>query len=84
MFVGSSSDLARMRGYKAKIRAYSGTGPQGDYTPPVVQHKLSEMYRKAQQVFSDQSSYQNAVSALVGSAGIIVGVRVPAGNGSRF
>ena len=57
MFVGSSSDLARFRGYKAKIRAYSGTGAQPDYTAPVVQYKLAEMYRKAQQAFSDQSSY---------------------------
>jgi hypothetical protein len=64
------------------MRVYAGTGVAPDYVAPVVQNKLATMYRKAQLAFGDQSSYQNAVSALLGSAG--VGVRVPAGNGSRF
>ena len=53
MFVGTASSQSRIDNYKAKIRAYSGTGSQPDYTAPVVQQKLNAMYRKAQQAFGD-------------------------------
>jgi len=56
MFVGVKSSFSRMENYKAKVRAFSGTGAQPDYTAPVVQHKLTEMYRKAQRAFGDQAS----------------------------
>jgi hypothetical protein len=39
--------------YKAKVRPFSGTGTQPDYTAPIVQRKLGEMYRKARQAFGD-------------------------------
>ena len=37
MFVGTKSSQSRIRNYKAKIRAYSGTGSHPDYTAPVLQ-----------------------------------------------
>jgi len=75
MFKGVSSGLDRLEAYKAKIRAYTGTGAQPDYTAPIVQQKLGAMYRKAQQAFSEQASYQNAVSYIVGMAGVSVIMR---------
>lgn len=70
MFKGVSSGFDRFEAYKAKIRAFSGAGQQPDYTAPVVQHKLGGMYRKAQQAFSEQATYQNQVSALLGWAAV--------------
>ena len=51
MFRGAKSSLDRLENYKSKIRQYSGTGAQPDYTAPVVQSKLNQMYRNAQQAF---------------------------------
>jgi hypothetical protein len=48
MFVGVQDCNSRLEAYKAKIRAFSGTGTPPDYTPPIVQQKLG-----------GQSSYQN-------------------------
>ena len=56
MFVGTKSSQSRIRNYKAKIRAYSGTGSQPDYTAPVLQFKLHEMYKRITQAFGAQSS----------------------------
>jgi len=69
MFVGTKSSLSRLNNYKAKIRAYSGTGSQPDYTAPVLQHKLDEMYRRATGAFDDQASYGNRLTALLGREG---------------
>jgi len=46
MFIGVSSGYDRLEKYKAKVRAYTGTGSPPDYTAPVVQQKLALMYRK--------------------------------------
>ena len=70
MFVGPSSSLSRLENYKSKVRAFSGTGTGPDYTAPVVQFKLNEMYRKAMKAFGDQSAYQCAVISLLGRAGV--------------
>ena len=51
MFRGVKSSLDRLENYKSKIRVYSGTGAQPDYTAPVVQQKLNQMYRKMQKAF---------------------------------
>jgi hypothetical protein len=83
MFRGATSAPDRVDAYKAKIRAFSGTGSPPDYTPSVIQHKLDMMYRKVQQAFGGQFPYQNAAFVLLGPAGIGVGVRVPVGNGVR-
>ena len=72
MFVGCSSDLARNKAYKAKIRAYSGTGAHGDYTPPVVQFKLDEMWRKFACACMVQTAISIRVGVLIGKAGVSV------------
>ena len=84
MFVGTKSSQSRIDNYKSKIRAYSGTGSQPDYTAPVLQFKLHEIYKRITQAFGVQSSYQNAAPVLLGSTGTGVGVRVPVVDGDRF
>ena len=48
MFRGVATSYDRLENHKSKIRVYSGTGAQPDYTAPVVQQKLNQMYRKMQ------------------------------------
>ena len=67
MYVGPQSSLSRLDNYKAKVRAYSGTGSVPDYVAPVVQFKLGEMYRKAQRAFADQADYQTRLTVLLGA-----------------
>jgi hypothetical protein len=69
MFLGVTPANERFDAYKAKIRAYAGTGSAPDYTPPVVQGKLAQMYRRAQKAFAEQASYQMQVSTLLAAAG---------------
>jgi len=65
---GPKSSLSRVNAYSAKVRAYTGTGTAPDYVSPVCQFKLSEMYRKFQQVADDQHSYQARVFVTLGDA----------------
>jgi len=67
---GPKSSLSRVNAYEAKVRAYTGTGTAPDYVSPVCQFKLSEMYRKFQQVADDQHSYQARVFVELGSAAV--------------
>jgi hypothetical protein len=41
MFVGVTDCASRFEAYKAKIRAFSGTGTAPDYTPPIVQQTFA-------------------------------------------
>ncbi len=70
MFLGASSSLSRVNNYRSKIRQYSGTGAQPDYTPPVVQFKLDEMYRKQAMVADEQANYQIRVKQTCGAAAV--------------
>jgi len=72
MFVGVSSGYDRLAKYKAKVRVFQGTGASPDYTAPVVQHMLNEMYRKAQVAFNEQATYGTMVSSYLGVSGISV------------
>ena len=67
---GPKSSLSRVNAYSAKVRAYTGTGTAPDYVSPVCQFKLSEMYRKFQQVADDQHSYQARVFVSLGGAAV--------------
>ena len=51
MFRGVATSQNRFDNFKSKIRVYSGTGAAPDYTTPVVQQKLNQMYRKMQKAF---------------------------------
>lgn len=72
MFKGVTSGYDRLEKYKAKVRAFSGTGSGPDYTAPVIQHMLSGMYRKASLAFNEQATIGNQVSAYLGTSGISV------------
>ena len=66
---GAVSSLKRYENYMAKVRAFSGTGAGPDYTAPVIQQKLSSMYRSVQEAFIDQFGYQTQVASLLASHG---------------
>ena len=53
MSIPPGAPHSRIDNYKAKIRAYSGTGSQPDYTAPVLQFKLHEIYKRITQAFGD-------------------------------
>jgi hypothetical protein len=69
MFRGSTPANDRLEAYKAKVRAFSGTGTPPDYTPAVIQGKLALMYRKFAKAAGEQASYQNQVGAILARAG---------------
>jgi hypothetical protein len=46
MFRGATPATDRLEAYKAKVRAFSGTGTPPDYTPSAIQGKLAMMCRE--------------------------------------
>jgi hypothetical protein len=65
MYRGSTPANDRLEAYKAKVRAFAGTGSPPDYTPAVIQGKLALMYRKFARAAGEQATYQNQVSTIL-------------------